>query len=569
MKNTMIKKIALVLAAASVFGTFGAKVPVLAASDSTVAQEQADKNKEELIGRKGPAESIKFGPDFNPEKIIGTDDRTKIKDTTKFPYCAIAHITLLFECGDSGYGSGFMVSDNTLLTAGHCVYCKEHNKGLSSIEFKFGYNNTDGSYVLGVSGCENYYYSSDYANNTSNGWDSEDDDYAYIKFKSPIGSITGHYGLKAFSDSQIEDKTFKVGGYRLPSDPLYMASGKVHTGVVIDLGAYDYTIEDDKLLSYTLDTTPGNSGGPVFDKDYYIAGIHVAGNNYVNVARRITKEMMEDLKDKKLISDSKAVKPVKTAVVKTVNDGDSVKFDLNNKERLLLKIPNSSGTKWTSADKSVASVNSLGVITGNKIGKTVITGDHNGKTIKVTVNVQYSDVTDSSKFWYTPTYYLTSKDVVKGYDDQTKFKPANECTRAQMVTFLWRLNGSPEPTSKKTNFEDIEKSDYFYKAVLWAVENKITTGVSKTEFDPAGVCTRAQTVTFLYRMAGKPSIGSSKCPFKDVKKGEYYYNAVIWASNKKIVAGYDDGTFKPKDKCLRRQMVTFLYKYDKTINKAK
>ena len=355
----------------------------------------------------------------------------------------------------------------------------------------------------------------------------------------------------------------------MPSDPLYMASGKVHTGVVIDLGSYDYTIEDDKLLSYTLDTTPGNSGGPVFDKDYYIAGIHVAGNNYVNVARRITKEMMEDLKDKKLISDSKAVKPVKTAVVKTVNDGDNVKFDLNNKERLLLKIPNSSGTKWTSADKSVASVNSLGVITGNKIGKTVITGDHNGKTIKVTVNVQYSDVTDSSKFWYTPTYYLTSKDVVKGYDDQTKFKPANECTRAQMVTFLWRLNGSPEPTSQKTNFKDIEKSDYFYKAVLWAVENKITTGVSKTEFDPAGVCTRAQTVTFLYRMAGKPSIGSSKCPFKDVKKGEYYYNAVIWASNKKIVAGYDDGTFKPKDKCLRRQMVTFLYKYDKTINKAK
>jgi V8-like Glu-specific endopeptidase len=569
MKNTMIKKIALVLAAASVFGTFGAKVPVLAASDSTVAQEQADKNKEELIGRKGPAESIKFGPDFNPEKIIGTDDRTKIKDTTKYPYCAIAHITLEFTCGDSGYGSGFMISDNTLLTAGHCVYCKEHGAGLSSIMFKFGYNNTSGSYVLGVSGCEDYYYSSDYAYNTSSGWDSEDDDYAYIKFKSPIGSITGHYGLKAFSDSQIEDKTFKVGGYRLPSDPLYMASGKVHTGVVIDMGAYDYTIEDDKLLSYTLDTTPGNSGGPVFDKDYYIAGIHVAGNNYVNVARRITKEMMEDLKDKKLISDSKAVKPVKTAVVKTVNDGDSVKFDLNNKERLLLKIPNSSGTKWTSADKSVASVNSLGVITGNKIGKTVITGDHNGETIKVTVNVQYSDVKDSSKFWYTPTYYLTAKDVVKGYDDQTKFKPANECTRAQMVTFLWRLNGSPEPTSQKTNFKDIEKSDYFYKAVLWAVENKITTGVSKTEFDPAGVCTRAQTVTFLYRMAGKPSIGSSKCPFKDVKKGEYYYNAVIWASNKKIVAGYDDGTFKPKDKCLRRQMVTFLYKYDKTINKAK
>ena len=136
-----------------------------------------------------------------------------------------------------------------------------------------------------------------------------------------------------------------------------------------------------------------------------------------------------------------------------------------------------------------------------------------------------------------------------------------------MVTFLWRLNGSPAPKSTSCKFTDVKKGAYYYKAVLWAVEKGITAGVSKTKFKPSGVCTRAQTVTFLWRMAGKPSIGSAKNPFKDVKKTDYFYDAVIWASNNKIVAGYKDKTFKPSGKCLRRQMVTFLYKYANNVKK--
>ena len=134
-----------------------------------------------------------------------------------------------------------------------------------------------------------------------------------------------------------------------------------------------------------------------------------------------------------------------------------------------------------------------------------------------------------------------------------------------MVTFLWRLNGSPKPTSSTCKFGDVKKEDYFYNAVIWAAEKGITTGTNG-KFNPQEVCTRAQTVTFLWRMAGKPSVASSKNPFSDVKKDAYYHDAVIWASAKKIVAGYDDGTFKPQGKCLRRQMVTFLYKYDKFVN---
>ena len=221
---------------------------------------------------------------------------------------------------------------------------------------------------------------------------------------------------------------------------------------------------------------------------------------------------------------------------------------------------------WTTSDKKIATVDASGKIVTKQAGTVTITATAEGKSASCVVTVLYKDVTKTSEFWYAPTNYLTAGGVVKGYDNQTKFKPANDCTRAQMVTFLWRLAGEPAPKSTSTNFKDVKKSAYYFKPVLWAVEKGITTGVSKTKFNPSGVCTRAQTVTFLWRMAGKPSVKNAKNPFQDVKQKDYFYKAVLWASDKKIVAGYSDGTFKPQGKCLRRQMVTFLYKYDKNIN---
>ena len=199
-----------------------------------------------------------------------------------------------------------------------------------------------------------------------------------------------------------------------------------------------------------------------------------------------------------------------------------------------------------------------------KAGAALVKGEYDNTIAKVTV--LYKDVTNPGDFWFEPTNYLTENGVVKGYDNQTKFKPANECSRGQMLTFMWRLSGSPKPKSKTNPFTDIKSSDYFYKPVLWAVENGITTGTSKTTFGPDKVCTRAQTVTFLWRMAGKPEPKSTKAKFTDVKTTDYFFKATLWASEKKILAGYSDGTFKPKDNCLRRQMVTFLYKYDMYVN---
>ncbi|MBP5655375.1 MAG: S-layer homology domain-containing protein [Clostridiales bacterium] len=226
------------------------------------------------------------------------------------------------------------------------------------------------------------------------------------------------------------------------------------------------------------------------------------------------------------------------------------------------------GLNWISSDPKIATVSSSGVIKGVSAGHVTITAvSSGGYKVSLPVRIMYKDVTGSKDFWYTPTNYLTDAGVVKGYNKQTKFKPANECTRAQMVTFIWRLMGEPAPKTAICKFSDVKKSDYYYKACIWGNENHIVEGYKNGTFGPKIVCARKHAVTFLWRLAGKPNPSSAKNKFKDVKEKDYFYKACLWASEKKILAGYKDGTFKPNGDCLRRQMVTFLYKYDKNVNK--
>ena len=274
-----------------------------------------------------------------------------------------------------------------------------------------------------------------------------------------------------------------------------------------------------------------------------------------------------------------SAKPTSTAAPTEPAGSDKVMLSLDktnaeivcgNKQTLKATLTGSDAKiSWKSSNAKIASVDAGGKIAAKQAGQVTITASAAGKSASCTIQVLFKDVINSKDFWYKPTYDLVNKDIVKGYDKQTNFKPANECSRAQMVTFLWRLAGEPEPSAKTTSFKDIKTKDYFYKPVLWAVEKGITTGVSKTKFDPQGICTRAQTVTFLWRMAGKPEPKAKTSKFKDVKSKDYFYKATIWASEKSIVAGYSDGTFKPQGKCLRRQMVTFLYKYNNNVGVKK
>ena len=119
--------------------------------------------------------------------------------------------------------------------------------------------------------------------------------------------------------------------------------------------------------------------------------------------------------------------------------------------------------------------------------------------------------------------------------------------------------GCPEPKSTSNPFADVKAGDYFYKAVLWAAENGITTGTSKTAFSPNNPCTRAHVVTFLWRAHEKPAAGKNN-PFKDVSAGQYYTDAVLWAVSKNITNGIDAAHFGPDNPCTRGQIVTFLYR---------
>ncbi len=248
-------------------------------------------------------------------------------------------------------------------------------------------------------------------------------------------------------------------------------------------------------------------------------------------------------------------------------DKDFLEIVCGEEATLIPDLKNVSGNiTWKSSDKKVAKVDSTGKITSKMAGTVTITASTDGSVARCVVTVLYKDVTNHEDFWFTPTNSLTAAGVVKGYNKQTKFKPAAKCTRAQMVTFIWRLMGEPAPKSKTCKFTDVQESDYFYKACIWGNEKHIVEGYRNGKFGPQIVCARRHAVTFLWRLAGKPDPSSSSNKFKDVNKKDYYYYATLWASEQKILEGYEDGTFRPNGACLRRQMVTFLYKYDKFVN---
>ena len=162
------------------------------------------------------------------------------------------------------------------------------------------------------------------------------------------------------------------------------------------------------------------------------------------------------------------------------------------------------------------------------------------------------------------SYYEEAVDwaVEKGITTGTGnnyFTPDGICTRAQAVTFLWRVAGSPTPKTEAMVFEDVLDGSYYYEAVLWAVENGITVGTSATTFSPELTCSRAHIVTFLWRAANSPSVKTAN-PFTDVAADAYYIDAVLWAVKHKITVGTTLSTFSPDEGCPRAQIVTFLYR---------
>ena len=163
----------------------------------------------------------------------------------------------------------------------------------------------------------------------------------------------------------------------------------------------------------------------------------------------------------------------------------------------------------------------------------------------------------ASDYYYDAVLWAVEKGITSG-TSATTFDPSGNCTRAQAVTFLWRAAGSPAPKSMST-FVDVSADAYYAKAVAWAVENGITGGTGNGKFSPDATCTRAQAVTFLYRANGAPAVVGSAV-FSDVAANAYYANAVVWAEKNGITGGIGGGLFGSDNNCTRAQIVTFLYR---------
>ena len=164
----------------------------------------------------------------------------------------------------------------------------------------------------------------------------------------------------------------------------------------------------------------------------------------------------------------------------------------------------------------------------------------------------------SGSYFYEAVMWAVENGVTTGVS-ASRFDPDGICTRAQAVTFLWRAAGSPKPETRTMPFTDVPVGSYYYDAVLWAVENGITKGTSETMFSPDATCSRAQIVTFLWRSQKSPAAGTAN-PFTDVKASAYYADAVLWAVKEDVTKGTTNTTFSPDANCTRAQIVTFIWR---------
>ncbi len=210
--------------------------------------------------------------------------------------------------------------------------------------------------------------------------------------------------------------------------------------------------------------------------------------------------------------------------------------------------------------RTLSRVSNTGIVWATKhdSGKPAVlrVGDSSSKPTVGNFNDVYED-----DYFADAVLWAVENGITTG-TGKNQFSPSSPCTRGQIVTFLWRNAGEPEPKTTSQPFTDVKPTDYYYKAVLWAVENSITSGMGKDKFGPASPCTRGQAVTFLWRAAGSPSAPGMESSFTDIQSGSYYEKAVNWAVANDITAGTSTTTFSPDKSCTRGQIVTFLYRAD-------
>ena len=187
---------------------------------------------------------------------------------------------------------------------------------------------------------------------------------------------------------------------------------------------------------------------------------------------------------------------------------------------------------------------------------------------RITILKPFDDVQDPDKYYYEPVYWAYNHDpeITSGISP-TVFGVKNACTRAQIVTFLYAAAGKPAVEAGDNPFTDVKEGKWYYDAVMWAVQTGVTGGMREDYFGVNETCTRAQAVTFLYALAGRPAVVTTENPFTDVPEDKWFHDAVLWAYENGITGGTTPTTFSPNAKCTRAQIVTFLYAAEYKLKK--
>lgn len=259
-------------------------------------------------------------------------------------------------------------------------------------------------------------------------------------------------------------------------------------------------------------------------------------------------------------------------------------LELKTKESFALKATllssdTSPNILWSSSDESIASVDSTGVVTAHRYGGVMITAETEDHRFEASCVVQtrFYDVAGSNikgepnyQYYYNAVYWAAANGITVGYDEGVYFGPERNCTRQEMLIFLWRMIGRPEVDADARDFfNDMTAAPETAsnKSVAWAYLSGITKGYNDGGFHPSANITRLETMILLYRIAGTPDV-EGKIKFSDCQNlvpSTDSFKSVLWGSQNGITSGYPDGTFGIKNNCLREAIVTFLYRYKLNI----
>ena len=430
--------------------------------------------------------------------------------------------------------------------------------------------------TVGIAKQSNYMETHDFYDTLKNGGG----DYIYVEGSTPILPAPKYTVSFDIKPADLTGVTVKIG-----EEILNLGTKEI----VLAAGAYNVTV------------------GDTFSKEITITANHATHTQQLDLTANYTAVDAAIQKANALNeSDYRNFDTVKAAIAAVVRDKniaqqadvDAMAQAIENAITGLVR--KSSGSSRPRYDVTIPSKPENGSVTvdperarsgsrvtvtvtpdsGYKLGELVVT-DKDGKKLELTDkgNGQYTFTMPSGKvevaaefvkevevspfadvatdaYYYDAVKWAVEKGVTNGVSE-TLFGPDQACTRAQIVTFLWRAAGSPEPKSG-SSFADVAADAYYAKAVAWAVENGITKGTSETTFHPDETCTRAQGVTFLYRALGK--LAAAQAGFTDVAADSYYADAVNWAAENGVTKGISETLFGPDGSCTRAQIVTFLYR---------